>query len=420
MHLLCDFSLLRERKDGERSANHGPSEGWSNDRDRESRPTESESRTLNHARVLDNDRDHERRKEERSSESRSSDLKRVTPPSRHANDVARHSTSRGHDGRFDSAFNNVLHPNSLTAKEERREPEKEKPSERLPEQRLPDRIPERIPEMLPERMPERLPERLPERFPPEVMALHQASVINSMNHMNPMMSLLDRRLPGMPFSPLLHMERHPNPQIQGPWDPFRGNLEALHREQQMRLEREYERDRLMRSALHQPMGPIIEHPDRLREREHHDFSRDNPLAMESTIRHLEQERMHRYLEERDRALALREDVERSRLIHATSQDPLNPLNRPSIGGIPPYSRTSSIFSNSLHKNSSPPSTLSAPPPPLVSSAATSNGPSHGGLSHLGPHSHSASPHLTGTRNSSPADSNPSKGKATPDKDSHSR
>ena len=293
-------------------------------------------------------------------------------------------SSEGHhrDPKADSAFNNVMHASSLISKEDRKEPEK------LPES-----------------------------------AVHAGAGIipTSMS-----MSMFERnRIGAMPFGPPMHpLDRPPAP--GGPWEPFRSTIDALHREQQLRGDsiREYERDRLMRAGL-PPVGPLMDH-DRFRDREPHDFTRDNPLGLDPLRRleHEQHERMQRYLEDRDRAM--REEAERTRLLHGVEHGSLGLPPRhigmmpPSSTGIP-FPRNSMLYPNSVHahKNGSP-SSLGSQPPPLIPTASVG-----GASTPVASRSHNSSPAALSQQpsvrnNSSPAEAASLSKEKPPEKDSNSR
>ncbi|XP_033115539.1 autism susceptibility gene 2 protein homolog [Anneissia japonica] len=230
-------------------------------------------------------------------------------------------------------------------------------------------------------------------------------------------SMFERRNLGL-FPPSYAIERPPPGMPMIPWDArdnFFRRQESFQREHAFR--QEYERDRMIRSAAAaaaatgQPMGPIIEQ-ERFRDREPHDFTRDNPLAVDS-YRRIEQERLHvhqRLLEER----VLREEVERNRMLQVAHEHgqmiiPSHPALPPSLHNSLPYSRSSSFFQNSIMLKASQ-------PPPLVPTASInstfgssqrSRGPSPSTLQPNG-------------RNNSPMDSLVSKEKALSEKDAHSR
>ncbi len=298
-------------------------------------------------------------------------------------DRSRSSESHHRDPKADSAFNNVMHASSLISKDtERKEPEK------LHEP-----------------------------------AIHPAGglIPTSMS-----MSMFERnRIGAMPFGPPMHpLDRPPVP--GGPWEPFRSTLDALHREQQIRGDiREYERDRLMRAGL-PPVGPLLDH-DRFRDREPHDFTRDNPLGLDPLRRleHDQHERMQRYLEDRDRAMR-EEAAERTRLLHGVEHGSLGLPPRhigmmpPTSSGIP-FPRNSMLYPNSMHahKNGSP-SSLGSQPPPLIPTASVG-----GASTPVASRSHNSSPAAlpqppSVRNNSSPAESAALSKEKAPEKDSHSR
>ncbi|XP_071945328.1 autism susceptibility gene 2 protein-like isoform X2 [Antedon mediterranea] len=232
-------------------------------------------------------------------------------------------------------------------------------------------------------------------------------------------SMFERRGLGI-FPPSYAIERPPPGIPMMPWDArdnyIRSRQESFQREHAFR--QEYERDRMLRSAAAaaaasgQPMGPIIEQ-ERFRDREPHDFTRDNPLAVDSYRSRIEQERLHvhqRLLEER----VLREEAERNRMLqvaheHGQMMIPSHPALPPSLHNSLPYSRSSNFFQNSIMLKASQ-------PPPLVPTASInstfgssqrSRGPSPSTLQPNG-------------RNNSPLDSLASKEKALSEKDAHSR
>ncbi|XP_071849414.1 autism susceptibility gene 2 protein homolog isoform X3 [Apostichopus japonicus] len=217
------------------------------------------------------------------------------------------------DPRADSAFNNVLHGNPLYPKDERREHDKER-----------------------------------------VDAMHSSIGLH------PVSLLEQSRLEASSsFNPPMHgldpLHRPPNPPQ---WDVFgRGvhHLEQLRPPDLLELER----DRLLRI---QQMGPALE-GDRLREREPHDFTRDNPLAFRRM--EAQQQRMAHYLEERDRMI---EEHNRNRLLHGAAEHPSLSLIPKQFGPLGAAQfhlpRTTSIYPFLAHKNGTPPT--SQPPPPLIS------------------------------------------------------
>ena len=282
-----------------------------------------------------------------------------------------------HASKSESAFNNVH--GLLPSKEERKEvapPEKERP-------------------------------------------VHNSHPLHPAMSMAPGMSLFERSRMAAAAAAQLGPPMHPLERPPGPvgihWDHFGRGLEQtlqLQREQGMIRPdlREYERDRIMRSTL-QPMGPLMDH-ERFRDREPHDFTRDNPLGLDP-LRRLEQERIQHYMEERDRML--RDEADRARLLGV---DPALCLQGRPMGLMPPVStglslfRNSMMYPNNVHRNGSP--STAPQPPPLIPSTSI-------GLNPAGPRSRTSSPSLAlppSVRNSSPAE--PSQKDKHSEKDSHSR
>lgn len=274
------------------------------------------------------------------------------------------------DPRADSAFNNVLHGNPLYPKDERREHDKER-----------------------------------------VDAMHGSVGLHPV-------SLLERsRLEASSsFNPPLHgldpLHRPPNP---SQWDMFgRG----IHHMEQLRPPDllELERDRLFRSSLPQ-MGPVLE-GDRLREREPHDFTRDNPLAFRRM--EAQQQQMAHYLEERERMI---DEHTRNRLLHGAPEHPsLGLIPKPivPIGASQFHLQRTSLYPFLGHKNGTPPT--SQAPPPLISMMANGISPFPLGAR---PHSRNTTPPKTRDillkqEPVSGEHSQSSREKATPDKEAQSR
>ncbi|XP_077995417.1 autism susceptibility gene 2 protein homolog isoform X1 [Glandiceps talaboti] len=193
----------------------------------------------------------------------------------------------------------------------------------------------------------------------------------SRTRVTPTLSISDRSRMIPPFGMMTHpperLTLHPH---AGAWDPIRNPFPRsfdFPREQLLVRPdiREYERERMMRSlhqslSTHHPLAPFMEQ-ERYREREPHDFTRDNPLLMDLSRRG-DLDHLPHYAEERER---LREDTlaaERNRLLHGG--DHLHV--RPSL-----FMPSSLPFPNNatLKSSSSLPSSI---PPPLVSTVSLSS------------------------------------------------
>ncbi|KAJ8044107.1 Autism susceptibility protein2 protein [Holothuria leucospilota] len=313
------------------------------------------------SRATDGDRDGHSSQNGKLLDGRISGGLRTSPP-RFPHDIRTLDMHR--DPRADSAFNNVLHSNPLYHKDDRREHEKER-----------------------------------------VEAMHNSVGLHPV-------SILERnRLEASSsFNPPLHgldaLHRAPNP---SQWDV----LGRVHPLDQLRPPDllELERDRLFRSTL--PQVPVLD-GDRFREREPHDFTRDNPLAFRRM--EAQQHQVAHFLEERDRLI----EAERNRLLHVADHPQIGLLPKPMIGASQFHLPRTSLYPFLAHKNGTPPTTQ--PPPPLISSIM-GNGI---GAFPLGsrPHSRNTSPKnrelLLKQEPMSGEHSQSSREKATPDKEAQSR
>ncbi|KAI4890409.1 hypothetical protein NFI96_000138 [Prochilodus magdalenae] len=202
----------------------------------------------------------------------------------------------------------------------------------------------------------------------------------SIHPMNSISNLERTRMvaPFMGISPIPGTERFPYAAFH--WDPMRDHYRGLdiHRRDPLA------RDMLLRNdPLHRLAVPRLYETERsYRDREPHDFNRDNPHGL-SLDQRREQERAH--LEERERLHMLREDYEHGRLhsMHHPALDGHLPHHSLMAPGLPSmhYPRVSpsttvatAAAQNGLLNKTPPTASLSAPPPLIPTMGARSGSP----------------------------------------------
>lgn len=214
--------------------------------------------------------------------------------------------------------------------------------------------------------------------PPSSMAVPMGMA--TMHPINSISSLDRTRMvpPFMGISPIPGTERFPYPAFH--WDLMRDAYRGIdiHRRDPLA------RDMLLRNdPLHRLAAPRLYEPERsYRDREPHDFNRDNPHGL-SLEQRREQERTH--LEERERLHMLREDYEHGRLhsMHHSALDGHLPHPGLMAPGLPSmhYPRvspstamaTAAVAHHNGFLNKTPPTASLSAPPPLIPALGTRSG-----------------------------------------------
>ncbi|XP_078680511.1 autism susceptibility gene 2 protein homolog isoform X5 [Branchiostoma floridae x Branchiostoma belcheri] len=315
-------------------------------------------RERNHANSHDNGENKSRTEDNRSRDGRDSARSTENRPLQNGPDsrispyrFPGDKSSGQHDGKSDSAFNNVAKPNDVKVKEEKREEDGEVlvVSER-----------QRHSASSLERMERPRSEADITSHPGIVPTMGSISMLERTRMMAGQFGLPDRpRLPGP------HLGMWPADPMR---DPFR---DSYHRAFDFnRAELHHRNDFMAREAMmrdhmiHRLTAPNMLPHDRFREREPLEYNRD------SLLRNDMERAAHLRTDDRDRFM--REEFERSKMLGmvpgGADMHPMYPggMHYPRPTATPPSSHT-----NSVHKASSSPASN---PPPLIPSASANSAP----------------------------------------------